>query len=356
MVVEGCRENPARVCDQCYSYFNQEWVSCGGAAAAGDQRPLPRGPDTPTSLMRESISNLSSYRRFSFHIHTEMPFSLQCNGRPWSERHQREDVGARRSREQARAWCSEIRALGSLACPLTEATDLCLPTPSPLFQPLLLQSVSAGLKTTRSPTECWGLTYISSRRPYHSGLLSMTQSPHTLSYTQFTRGQISETAHTTGKTGQGIFAGSVSLSFFHYFWRQKRVKLSACGHMSQSSYPKAKLLRLLCVLWTDLNRSQMHVCVSFNMNFFIIVYHGVYWPDRKEDVPCLYQFLWPWHTTVSLLVGVREITHLSFCWDLKWAVNKDSFTQQSLSSNHFSLEEFLFWWEDSQNTDHKALW
>ena len=136
----------------------------------------------------------------------------------------------------------------------------------------------------------------------------------------------------------------------------KRVKLSACGHMSQSSYPKAKLLRLLCVLWTDLNRSQTHVCVSFNMNFFIIVYHGVYWPDRKEDVPCLYQFLWPWHTTVSLLVGVREITHLSFCWDLKWAVNKDSFTQQSLSSNHFSLEEFLFWWEDSQNTDYRALW
>ena len=24
MVVEGCRENPARVCDQCYSYFNKE--------------------------------------------------------------------------------------------------------------------------------------------------------------------------------------------------------------------------------------------------------------------------------------------------------------------------------------------
>lgn len=41
MVVEGCRENPARVCDQCYSYFNKEWVSCSGATAAIDQSPLP---------------------------------------------------------------------------------------------------------------------------------------------------------------------------------------------------------------------------------------------------------------------------------------------------------------------------
>lgn len=24
MVVEACKENPARVCDQCYSYFNKE--------------------------------------------------------------------------------------------------------------------------------------------------------------------------------------------------------------------------------------------------------------------------------------------------------------------------------------------
>lgn len=24
MVVEGCRENPTRVCDQCYSYYNKE--------------------------------------------------------------------------------------------------------------------------------------------------------------------------------------------------------------------------------------------------------------------------------------------------------------------------------------------
>lgn len=40
MVVEGCRENPTRVCDQCYSYYNQEWVLCSGTDTDTDHCTL----------------------------------------------------------------------------------------------------------------------------------------------------------------------------------------------------------------------------------------------------------------------------------------------------------------------------
>ncbi|XP_007121439.2 zinc finger FYVE domain-containing protein 26 isoform X10 [Physeter macrocephalus] len=41
MVVEGCRENPTRVCDQCYSYFNKD---------APEENPgQPGAPDSPKS-------------------------------------------------------------------------------------------------------------------------------------------------------------------------------------------------------------------------------------------------------------------------------------------------------------------
>lgn len=42
MIVEGCRENPTRVCDQCYSYYNKEWVSCCRAATLLTSAPSPR--------------------------------------------------------------------------------------------------------------------------------------------------------------------------------------------------------------------------------------------------------------------------------------------------------------------------
>ena len=63
MVVEGCRENPTRVCDQCYSYYNKEWVFCSGAATVNWPLHPPASPYTPRRLTMKNVSNLEQLQK-----------------------------------------------------------------------------------------------------------------------------------------------------------------------------------------------------------------------------------------------------------------------------------------------------
>lgn len=56
MAVEGCRESPTRVCDQCYSYYNKEWVSCSGPTTSmtSAHPPSPKVGGLGVSLWRAS--------------------------------------------------------------------------------------------------------------------------------------------------------------------------------------------------------------------------------------------------------------------------------------------------------------
>lgn len=67
MVVEGCRENPTRVCDQCYSYYNKEWVSCSKSDTVMDHCGFPRVLTVPFLSLCSII----------LHYTTEM-FDLTC--------------------------------------------------------------------------------------------------------------------------------------------------------------------------------------------------------------------------------------------------------------------------------------